>query len=140
MQAPIVSLMQVHHDAYKYTNSPYVIPETEIPVFLDLCSKVINEFMSMVQSSQEIKDLAPFYIIDRVIEELQFLLEKDEPVEFHKAKQIFEDDTLRQFHKLMSHFSQCVEKPLPLKEFYLNIASKLQQVFEVHIRGDITCQ
>ena len=140
MQAPIVSLMQVHHEAYKYANSPYVIPETEIPAFLDLCSKVINEFMNMIQSNEEIKDLAPFYIIDKVIEELQFLLENDEPVEFHEAKQKFEDNTLRQFHKLMSHLSQCVEKPTPLKEFYLNLASKLQQIFDTYIRGNDSCQ
>jgi len=139
MQAPIVSLMQVHHDAYKYANSPYVIPESEIPAFLDLCSKVINEFMNMVQLNEEIKDLDSFLIIDKVIEELQILLENDEPVEFHKIKQKFEDRTLRQFHKLMSHFSQCVEKPPPLKEFYLNLASKLQQIFDVYIRGNNSC-
>ena len=140
MQAPIVSLMQVHHDAYKYANSPYVIPESEIPAFLDLCSKVINEFMNMVQSNEEIKDLDSFLIIDKVIEELQTLLENDNPVEFYKTKQKFEDKTLRQFHKLMSHFSKCVEKPPPLKEFYLNLASKLQQIFDTYIRGNDSCQ
>lgn len=140
MQAPIVSLMQVHHDAYKYANSPYVIPEVEIPAFLDLCSKVINEFMNMVQSNQQISDMDSFFIIDNIVEELQYLLENDDPVEFHKIKQTFEDNTLRHFHKLMSHFSQCVEKPQPLKEFYLNLASKVQQIFDVYIRGNDSCR
>tara|TARA_R110002020_G_scaffold28670_7_gene91105 strand:+ start:801 stop:1217 length:417 start_codon:yes stop_codon:yes gene_type:complete len=137
MQVPVLELMQMSHDSYNLVNSKKVIPIKQIPNFLDLCSKVIDSFVShiiVIDSDEYHNDM--FSVVNRLIDNFEILFENDNPMEFFAAKHEVENNTLPAFKSLMTHFSLCVQKPQPLKKFYLNLITKVEEIFNEYIVGD----
>jgi hypothetical protein len=137
LQIPVLELMQMSHDSYNLVNSKKVIPIEQIPNFLDLCSKVIDSFVShiiVIDSDAYHNDM--FSVVNRLIDNFEILFENDNPIEFFTAKQEFENSILPSFKSLMTHFSLCVQKPRPLKKFYLKLITKVEEIFNEYIVGD----
>ena len=137
LHVPVLELMQVHHESYDLVNSKEVIPIEQIPNFLDLCSKVIESFVSniiVIDSDEYHNDM--FTVVNKLIDNFKILFENDNPVEFFIAKREFENNIFPAFKSLMTHFSLCVQKPKSLKIFYLNLIKKIDGIFNEYIVGD----
>ena len=137
MYIPVSELMQVQHRAYPLLRSRNVIPESSLPSFFDLCSRVLGEFISLASINQpNVMEQTDMYsTINDMIDTFQNLLENDEPEEFFTHKKHFEDYVLPDFKTLMDHLSRCVNKPESLRHFYHSLALKVEQAFEYYILG-----
>jgi len=136
VEIPVLELMQVEHTCFELVNSKDVVPQEQITNFLDLCSKVVDSFVShiiIVDNSEYHNDM--FSVVNTLIDNFEILFENDDPVEFFGAKQDFKDNIFPKFSNLMKHFSLCVQKPRPLKNFYLKLIDKIENIFNKYIEG-----
>ena len=137
MQAPVMDLMQVQHEAYRYVNSKNTVPYNDITNFLDLCSRAVTSFVNhLYEQEDDYNCMEMFIVMDNLIDSFHILFNDDDPQIFFQEKDRFLNGVYPAFDSLMGHLSRCVEQPRPLKKFYLSLSEKVIEVFNLHIEGE----